>query len=59
MKSRIWCIAVVCLLLTGVVMASGLGLSPVPDQMIMLDDPNDVDDPNEVEDPYEPVDLPE
>ncbi len=53
MKSRIWCIAVVCLLLTGVVMASGLGISPVPDQMIMLDDPNEVADPND------PIDLPE
>jgi hypothetical protein len=59
MKSRIWFIAVVCLVLTGVVMARGFGVSSIPNQMIMLDDPNDVDDPNEVEDPNEPIDIPE
>jgi hypothetical protein len=59
MKSRIWFIAVVCLALTGVVMARGFGVSPVPSQTIMLDDPIEVDDPNEVEDPNEPIDIPE
>jgi hypothetical protein len=53
MKSRIWFIAVVCLVLTGVIMARGLGISPSPNQMIMLDDPNEVADPNE------PIDIPE
>ncbi len=56
MKSRIWFVAVVCLVLTGVVMARGLGISPSPRQMIMLDDPND---PNELADPNEPIDIPE
>ena len=47
MKSRIWFVAVVCLMLSGVVMARALDVSPCPSQMIMLDDPN------------EPVDTPE
>jgi len=47
MKSRIWFIAVVCLIMSGVVMARGFNVSPFPNQMIMLDDPN------------EPIDIPE
>ncbi len=42
MKSRILFIAAVCFVLSGVVMARGLfAVSPSPNQMITLDDPND------------------
>ncbi len=60
MKSRILFIAAVCFILSGVVMARGfLGVSPSPNQMITLDDPNDPIDPNEPIDPNDPIDIPE
>lgn len=59
MKSRIMFIAVVCLVLTSMVMARSFGILAAPNQIVVLDDPNGVNDPNEAEDPNEPIETPE
>ncbi len=52
-------IAVVCLVLTSMVMARSFGILASPSQIVMMDDPNGADDANEADDPNEPIEIPE
>ncbi len=53
MRSRLFLFAIMCMVLCSVVMARSFDVSPSPNQLIMLGDPNDPVDPNE------PIDIPE